>query len=102
MTNLVGYLLFAVWLIPLGRRGVSSRRAIEFFWAGMTCIMLIGQFGWLIPLLELGHDGDYQAFVWGFGLTRSQSAAVLMVVLAANGAMIWSMVSHFRRVRRQE
>ncbi|MBP6965216.1 MAG: hypothetical protein KBC96_12510 [Armatimonadetes bacterium] len=94
LPNIVGYLMFAFWLSPLGRRWLARSSARDVFWSGITACMLFAQVGAFAPMSGLVHDGDYSGYIGNIPIPHWQANAFLLLLSTVNAVIIYTIVKH--------
>lgn len=100
LPTLVGWALFAVWRSGRGRAIRSRRPILDLFWSFATAGMLSGQLGCIIPILRLGHDGDYSGLVDNVSIERWLINGALLALAAVNAYLLSRVLPHLLVLRR--
>lgn len=95
LPNLVGYLMFGIWLIF--RRWFARSSATDVFWSGITACMLFAQVFAFVPMTGLVSDGDYNGYINNIPIPHWQANGLLLLFSAINAAIVVVVLKHLVR-----
>ena len=101
LPTLLGYLSFALWVSPYGRRWRTQRLGVDLGWSVLT-VMLVFPQAVPAPMLfpRVIHDRDYSVFIQNAGLPLWLANSTLGVVALINLAVVaWILKHVFLRIR---
>jgi hypothetical protein len=90
LPNLVGYLMFGLWLIF--RRWFARSSARDVFWSGITACMLVAQIFAFVPMTGLVSDGDYDGYISNIPIPHWQANTFLLLFSAINAGIVLAIV----------
>ena len=95
LPNLVGCLMFGIWLTF--RRWFARSSARDVFWSGITACMLFAQIFAFVPMLGLVQDGDYNGYIGNIPIPHWQANGLLLLFSVINAAIVLVVVKHLVR-----
>ena len=89
LPTLFGYLSFAFWVSPFGRRRRSQSQRVELIWSLFMIMMLLPQ-AVPAPMLfpSVVHDRDYSLLVQNVGQSPWLANAAVAMVAVVNAALV--------------